>query len=100
MEAQRKKTAKKKTPTKKGRTMRAKRKRKKIARIAKSLDVSAPTQKPHTINVSGTKATKNGVPNQSAMNWKLISNPGQSSAPNWEDGLNWTNDGVGGQQKR
>ena len=31
-------------------------------------------------------------------NWKLVSNPGQSSAPNWEDGLKRTNDGVGGQQ--
>ena len=81
--------------------MRAKRKRKRItAHIAKSLDVSAPTQTPHTINVSGTKATKNGVPNQSAMNWKLISNPGLIAAPNWEDSLNWTNDGVGGQQRR
>ena len=81
--------------------MRAKRKRKTMtARIARRLDVSAPTQTPHTINFSGTKATKDGIPAKSATNWKLISNPGNSSAPNWEDGLNWTNDGVGGRRKR
>ena len=77
--------------------MRAKRKRKRMTtRIAKSFDVSAPNQTSHTINVSGTKATKDGVPAQSAMNWKLFSNPSQSSAHNWEVGLNQTNDGVGG----
>ena len=95
------KTARKKSPTKKGRTMMAKRKIKRMTTCtAKSLDISAPTQTPHTTNVSGTKATKDGVPAQSAMNWKLFSNPGQSSAQNWEVGLNRTNDGVGGRQKK
>jgi hypothetical protein len=94
-----KEKTKEKQPTKKRKTLMGKRKRM-TAHIAKSLDVSAPTRTPHTINVSGTKAAKDGVPAQSAMSWKLISNPGQSSAPNWEDGLNWTNDGVRGQQKR
>jgi hypothetical protein len=71
------KTAKKKPPAKKRRTMRAKRKRKRMtARIARRLDISAPTGTPHTINVSGTKSTRDGIPAQSAMNWKLISNPG------------------------
>ena len=68
------------------------------AHIAKSWDTRAPTQTPHTKNDSGTKATKNGVPVQSAMSWKLISNQGLSLAQNLEECLSQTNDGVGGQR--
>ena len=95
------KNSKEKTINKKGKDDDGEKKQKRMtARTAKSLDVRAPTRTPHTINVSGTKDTKDGVPARSAMNWKLISNPGRSSVPNWEDDLNRMNDGVGGQQKR
>ena len=70
------------------------------AHIAEIGDARAPTQTPHTTNVYGEKATKDGVPVQSAMSWRLISNQGGSSAPIWEDGLRRTNDGVGGQRKQ
>jgi hypothetical protein len=67
-----------------------------IAHIAKSSDARAPPHTHHTTNASGTKSTKGGIPVQSAMSWKSILNHGQSLALNWEDGLSWKNDVVGG----